>query len=234
MEMLMALPAVQEGFNILNMFRLYAVVDGVVTFKGFFDNLTMVLLLITFFISIVLIAERLYYIWKKSKFNHNKVLADIQAYLENGDIDGAIAYLSRTDHPLHNTLKAGLENIHLPLDQIYDMMDSVMTFERFKLLRFTTAMGSIIAIAPLLGLFGTVDGLIDAFNQIAVTGSGGAEVVGKGISTALVTTWWGLIIAMMNIPVYNYVTNTAERILATTDVAARRLLIMISQLQHAE
>jgi len=234
MEMLMALPAVQEGFNLLNMFRLYAVVDGVVTFMGFFDNLTMVLLLFTFFIAIVLIGERLWYIYRKASFNHNKVLADIQAYLESGDIDGAIAYLSRVDHPLHNTLKAGLENIHLPLDQIYDMMDSVMTFERFKLLRFTPALGSIIAVAPLLGLFGTVDGLIDAFHQIAVSGTGGAEVVGKGISTALVTTWWGLIIAMITIPVYNYVTNTAERILATTDVAARRLLIMISQLQHSE
>jgi len=58
--------------------------------------------------------------------------------------------------------------------------------------------------------------------------------VGKGISTALVTTWWGLIIAMISITVYNYVTNTAERILATVDVAARRLLIMINQLQHSE
>ncbi len=232
--MLTLIAAVQEGINPLNIVRLYAVVDGVVTFAAFLDNLTMFLLLLTLFATIVLVGERIWFITRKSSFNHNKVLADIQAYLESGDIEGAISYLDRVDHPLHNTLKAGLENIHLPLDQIYDMMDSVMTFERFKLLRFTTALGSIIAVAPLLGLFGTVDGLIDAFHQIAVSGTGGAEVVGKGISTALVTTWWGLAIAMIAIITYNYVTNTAERIIATVDIAARRLLILISQLQHAE
>lgn len=232
MEMVFAIsPAVQEGFNILNMFRIYAVVDGVVTFMGFFDNLTMVVLLILFVSALILIGERLFYVLRRKNFNANKVLSDVQAYLENGDVEGAIAYLKRTDHPLHNTLRAGLENIHLPLDQMYDMMDSVLSFERSKLLKFTSGLSSIIAVAPLAGLFGTVDGLIDAFHQIAVTGTGGPEVVGKGISTALVTTWWGLIIAMLSIPVYNYVTNIVDQITTRIDNAARRLLIIVSQLQ---
>lgn len=234
MEMVFAaLPALQEGFNILNMFRIYAVVDGVVTFMGFFDNLTMVFLLIVFVSALILIGERMYYVLLRKNFNANKVLADVQRYLEEGDVDGAVAYLKRTDHPLHNTLRAGLENIHLPLDQMYDMMDSVLSHERSKMLKFTSGMSSIIGVAPLLGLFGTVDGLIDAFHQIAVTGTGGPEVVGKGISTALVTTWWGLIIAMLTIPIYNYVTNTVDIITTKIDNAARRLLIIVSQLQKA-
>ncbi len=232
MEMVFAiLPAVQEGFNILNIFRLYAVVDGVVTFMGFFDNLTMVILLILFVLALILVGERLFYVFRRKNFNANKVLSDIQAYLENGDVEGAIAYLKRTDHPLHNTLRAGLENIHLPLDQMYDMMDSVLSFERSKLLKFTSGLSSVIAVAPLAGLFGTVDGLIDSFHQIAVTGTGGPEVVGKGISVALVTTWWGLIIAMISIPVYNYVTNIVDQITTRIDNAAKRLLIIVSQLQ---
>jgi biopolymer transport protein ExbB len=234
MEMLFSvLPALQEGFNPLNAFRLYAVVDGVVTFLGFFDNLTMLLLLLLFIGVLVLSGERLYYILKRKNFNPNKVLADVQSYLENGDVEGAISYLKRTDHPLHNTLRAGLENIHLPPDQMYDMMDSVLSFERMKLLKFTTGLATIIAVAPLMGLFGTVDGLIDSFHQIAVTGTGGPEVVGKGISTALVTTWWGLIIAMIGTAVYNYVTNIADQITTRIDSAARRLIIMVSQLQKA-
>ncbi len=234
MEMFFAIiPSLQEGFNILNMFRLYAVVDGVVTFLFFFDDLTMVLLLITLVLALILVGERMYYILRRKTFNANKVLSDIQAYLEGGDVEGAIAYLKRTDHPLHNTLRAGLENIHLPLDQMYDMMDSVLSNERSKLLKFTSGISSLIAIAPLLGLFGTVDGLIDSFHQIAATGTGGPEVVGKGISTALVTTWWGLIIAMLAIPVYNYVTNTADQITTRIDVAAKRLLIIVNQLQKA-
>jgi biopolymer transport protein ExbB/TolQ len=84
-----------------------------------------------------------------------------------------------------------------------------------------------------MGLFGTVDGLIDSFHQIAVTGTGGPEVVGKGISTALVTTWWGLIIAMIGTAVYNYVTNIADQITTRIDSAARRLIIMVSQLQKS-
>jgi biopolymer transport protein ExbB len=106
-----------------------------------------------------------------------------------------------------------------------------LSFERTKLLKFTTGLATLIAVAPLMGLFGTVDGLIDSFHQIAVTGTGGPEVVGKGISTALVTTWWGLIIAMIGTAVYNYVTNLADQITTRIDSAARRLIIMVSQLQ---
>ncbi len=234
MEMIFSiLPALQEGFNPLNMFRIYAVVDGVVTFGGFFDNLTMVVLLLLLIAVLVLSGERLFYVLTRKNFNPNKVLADVQSYLESGDVEGAISYLKRTDHPLHNTLRAGLENIHLPPDKIYDMMDSVLSFERMKLFKFTSGLSTVIAVAPLAGLFGTVDGLIDAFHQIAVTGTGGPEVVGKGISTALVTTWWGLIIAMIGISVYNYVTNVADQITTRIDSAARRLIIIISQLQKA-
>ncbi|MFZ8833010.1 MAG: hypothetical protein ACO2O5_02210, partial [Candidatus Caldipriscus sp.] len=147
MEMLFSvLPALQEGFNLLNIFRLYAVVDGVVTFWGFADNLTMFLLLLLFAGVLGFSAERLIYILTRKNFNPNKVLADVQSYLENGDVEGAISYLKRTDHPLHNTLRAGLENIHLPPDQMYDMMDSVLSFERTKLLRFTTALATLIAV----------------------------------------------------------------------------------------
>ena len=74
------LPALQEGgFNPLNMFRIYAVVDGVVTFGGFFDNLTMVLLLVLFVMVLVLSSERLYYILRRKNFNPNRVLADVQS-----------------------------------------------------------------------------------------------------------------------------------------------------------
>lgn len=214
----------------LNIFRLYAIFDGVITAGTFFDNLTMFALLITSILAITLIVERGVYFFRR-RFDVNATIAQIAEYLKSGDVEGAIAYCESKDTPLHNVLKVGLENLELPEENILDLMESKLLFERDRMTRFLSGLSSAGAIGPLLGLFGTVDGLIDAFHQIAVTGTGGPEVVGKGISTALITTWVGLIIAMFSVGFFNYYTKKVTDITSKVEAAMREFLVLLGAIR---
>lgn len=217
--------------SILNIFKLYAIFDGVITAGSFFDNLTMFCLLICSIADLTLIIERLVFFLKR-RFDQNKFIRELAEYLKAGDVDGALAYCESKDTPLNNVIKVGIENIELPEDRILDLMESKVLFERDRMTRFLSGLSSVGAIGPLLGLFGTVDGLIDAFHQIAVTGTGGPEVVGKGISTALVTTWVGLIIAMLAIGFFNYFTKKTSDIVSKVEAAMREYLVILSAVRE--
>jgi len=85
-------------------------------------------------------------------------------------------------------------------------------------------LGTVGASAPFIGLFGTVVGIIKAFHNMAVMGSGGFSVVAAGISEALVATGLGLIVAIIAVIFYNYFQTRIERIEAALTIASHRVL----------
>jgi biopolymer transport protein ExbB len=80
------------------------------------------------------------------------------------------------------------------------------------------------ASAPFIGLFGTVVGILVAFQSMAVMGTGGFSVVAAGISEALISTALGLIVAIIAVIFYNYFSQKIERINATIHICAARLI----------
>lgn len=85
-------------------------------------------------------------------------------------------------------------------------------------------LGTVGASAPFIGLFGTVVGIIKAFHNMAVMGSGGFSVVAAGISEALVATGLGLAVAIIAVIFYNYFQTRIERIEAALTIASNRVL----------
>lgn len=85
-------------------------------------------------------------------------------------------------------------------------------------------LGTVGASAPFIGLFGTVIGIIKAFHNMAVMGSGGFSVVAAGISEALVATGLGLAVAIIAVIFYNYFQTRVERIEAALTIASNRVL----------
>ena len=85
-------------------------------------------------------------------------------------------------------------------------------------------LGTAGASAPFIGLFGTVVGIIKAFHNMAIMGSGGFSVVASGISEALVATALGLIVAIIAVIFYNYFQTRIERIEAALTIASNRVL----------
>jgi biopolymer transport protein ExbB/TolQ len=80
------------------------------------------------------------------------------------------------------------------------------------------------ASAPFIGLFGTVVGILVAFQSMAVMGTGGFSVVAGGISEALISTALGLVVAIIAVIFYNYFSQKIERINATIHICAARLI----------
>jgi biopolymer transport protein ExbB len=109
-----------------------------------------------------------------------------------------------------------------------ELMESTILEQRIKMERFLSGLGTIGYVSPLLGLLGTVIGLIRAFTSIAVTGSGGPAVVSSGIAEALLTTAVGLIIAVPVIYFYNYFSKRATDIVDEMESVMRRLLQLIT------
>ena len=85
-------------------------------------------------------------------------------------------------------------------------------------------LGTVGASAPFIGLFGTVIGIVKAFHNMAIMGSGGFSVVAAGISEALIATALGLIVAIIAVIFFNYFQTRVERIEAALTIASNRVL----------
>jgi biopolymer transport protein ExbB len=85
-------------------------------------------------------------------------------------------------------------------------------------------LASISSAAPFIGLFGTVIGIINAFQAMAASGQGGLGAVSKGISEALITTAAGLLVAIPAVMMYNYFTNTIEQFVVDMNDVSSELI----------
>jgi biopolymer transport protein ExbB/TolQ len=93
--------------------------------------------------------------------------------------------------------------------------------------RFLAVLGTLGNIAPFIGLFGTVVGIIDAFQELALAGTGGPAVVAKGIAEALVATAGGLVVAIPAVIFYNYFMRRVKAASTEMEVASTRLVVML-------
>ncbi len=190
--------------------------------KGSYE---MQLLALTSIIGLALFIERLWY-YLKNRVNIDKLVDPLHRLMEKGDLEGLRQVAYSKDTPFHRVLRVFVDNFDLSEDLLMGLVDAQILREREKLTKYLNGLATVAAVSPLLGLYGTVTGLIDAFHQIAVTGSGGPEVVGRGISIALLTTMVGLLIAIPTLIAHNYFARKAGEISAKTDAVIRDLLII--------
>lgn len=190
------------------------------------ESYTMQILLFVSIVALGYILERVVY-FLRIRTNYGSLLRRFETLIRAGKFDEAEALISEKNEPLRRVLGVGLHGRTLEEEILLDLLESAIIKEKRELTRSLTALATIAAIAPLLGLYGTVVGLIKAFNNIAITGSGGPEVVGRGIAEALLTTAFGLIIAVPVLIFYNYFHKKAQDILSLMESAARDFLISL-------
>ena len=88
-------------------------------------------------------------------------------------------------------------------------------------------LGTLGNISPFIGLFGTVVGIIKAFRDLALAGTGGPAVVARGIAEALVSTAAGLLVAIPAVIIYNYFTRRVKAVSVKMEVASTRLIVLL-------
>ncbi len=131
-----------------------------------------------------------------------------------GDISG----------PTGEMLKAGVEHIREPKELVEEVMYEQTLETRLRLNSFLPFVQVAAAAAPLLGLLGTVTGIISTFQMITVFGTGDAKTLSGGISEALITTKFGLVVAIPSLLLYAYLSRRARRVIDGMEKTAVRFL----------
>lgn len=137
--------------------------------------------------------------------------------------DRHIEALSRNS-PLGRILAAGLANRHQGREIMKEVIEDTGRHVVHELERFLNALGTIAAISPLLGLLGTVTGMIQAFEAITSEGVGDPRVLSGGIGEALITTAAGLIVAIPALIGYRYLRGLVDFLVVEMEKEAMKLV----------
>ena len=163
-------------------------------------------LLISSVMALTIIVDRFIY-FTRIKSSDESLSQKIISLIKDNEIKAAIALCETSKSPLSNIITAGLKNTKISKE----LMQSQANKELPKLERFIVALSTISTVAPLLGLLGTILGMIQSFAVISTVGSGRPTALASGIANALLTTAAGLIIAIPSVVFYNYFVNTVNK-----------------------
>ena len=145
--------------------------------------------------------------FRKVKLNLNEFISKVRGALLKGNVQGAMGVCEEHRGPVASIVKTGLLKYGKPREEIEKTMENAAIHEVAYLEKYLTVLATIANIAPLLGFLGTVVGMILSFEVIAEQGLNDPGAVAKGISVALLTTAYGLIVAFFTQPFYNYFTS---------------------------
>lgn len=159
-------------------------------------------LLIASVIGLALIIERTLYL-RRSRILPSNLLQEVVRVYHNGKIDRDVIKNLEQNSPLGRVLAAGLRNVDAPREVMKESIEEAGGGTAHELERFLTTLGTIATLAPLMGLFGTVVGMIEIFGAQDATGTNPAQLA-HGISIALYNTGFGLAIAMPALVFYRH------------------------------
>jgi biopolymer transport protein ExbB len=144
--------------------------------------------------------------------------------VEANQINDKVILALEHNSPLGRLLAAGLQNRHRPREILMERLEDTGRHVVYELERYLTTLGTIAGVSPLLGLLGTVTGIIKAFNAINAGGAGDPRMLSGGIAEALVATAAGLCVAIPSLIMYRYLRGRVERIVVEMEKNALRLV----------
>ncbi len=140
------------------------------------------------------------------------LVREIDSLVEHQRSDEALAVCEREDTPLSRIFTTALRARGKSREHLKTLVEEVGTREAAPLERYLGLMATIATITPLLGLLGTVLGMIKAFTVISIAGVGTPATLGGGISEALITTATGLAVSIPTILLHRYLTSRADNL----------------------
>src|ERR1700687_2496132 len=186
----------------------------------------MYILLVLSIVSVGIAVERIFFFMRQHS-DPAQLLRDIGDRVSKDDMKGAIAVCDRNRGMLPKILQFGLYRHEKSRADISDAL-SIALLEQLNTLEANLSIiGTVAVIAPFVGLFGTVLGIIRAFQDIALKGNSTPAVVAAGVSEALVTTAAGLFVAVVAVILFNYFKSRIKTYNQEMIVAANQLAEML-------
>lgn len=191
-------------------------------------GVTIYILLSCSILSIAIIIERCIYYSKRSRIKRQYFMEAISAEFKKGDIKNALKICKDSNTPFSSVVYSGLNLYGHSEVVVSNTMEREITIETTKLEKYTSIVGTIGSIAVYIGLFGTVLGIVRAFGDISTSGSGGINVVIRGISEALVCTAAGLCVAVPAVIAYNYFIKKIDNFIIDMELCVSQLMDLMN------
>lgn len=181
---------------------------------------------IAFVIGLAFCIERIIYL-SLSEINTRKFVASVEGALERGDVEEAKDLARDTRGPVASIYYQGLMRLDQGVDVVEKSVVSYGSVQAGYLEKGCSWITLFIAIAPSLGFLGTVIGMVQAFDKIQMVGDISPAVVAGGMKVALITTIFGLIVALVLQVFYNYILSKIEALTGDMEDATVSLLDMV-------
>lgn len=177
--------------------------------------------------------ERIIYL-SLSEINAKKLLEDIEKKVEEGDVEGAKTLCRNTRGPVASICYQGLLRINEKMDDIERSIMSYGSVQLAKLEKGCSWITLFIAIAPSLGFLGTVIGMVMAFDQIEEAGDISPTIVAAGMKVALITTIFGIVVALVLQLFYNFILSKIEHLTSQMEESAISLMDILLRVKSQE
>ena len=167
--------------------------------------------------------ERIIYL-TLSEVDTKRLVNDVDAKLQQNDVEGAKALCRDTRGPVASICYQGLMHIKEPLEQIDRQLTNYGMVQISKMEKGCTWIRLFIAVAPSLGFLGTVIGMVMAFDRIQTAGDISPTIVAEGMKVALITTIFGIIVAIILQFFYSYILSKIDRLTTQMEEGAITLM----------
>lgn len=193
----------------------------------------MVLIVLCSIAALAICIERLYTLNPK-KIAPPHLLATVWKQLKAGEMDASRLKTLKQSSPLGRILAAGLSNAYHGRDVMKESIQEAAQHVIHDLERYLNTLGTIAAVTPLLGLLGTVMGMIRVFAEIMAQGTGNASVLAGGISEALITTAAGLTVAIPALAMHRYFVGKIDGIVVELEQETIKLVDALHSEDNSE
>lgn len=175
-------------------------------------------------IAVLAICVERYLALSSEKIAPKNLLAQVWGWIKNNQLDANRIRELKLSSPLGQILAAGLSNSRHGRDVMKESIQEAASHVVHEMERYMNTLGTIAAIAPLLGLLGTVIGMIKVFTQIMMQGTGNAGLLAGGISEALITTASGLTVAIPALIMHRFYSRKIDSIVITLEQESIKLV----------
>ena len=188
----------------------------------------LIVLLLCSIVTLGFALERWSY-YRKRSANPEGAMRKAMNAIEGGRFDEAVNHFQDLPHPLGPVATQTLQGFRRAPAEAEEIMHVMLNQQKLLLERNTGLLGTMAAVAPLIGLLGTVWGIMRAFQAMSVAGSAAPAIVAGGVAEALVTTAAGLVIAVPAVMLYNHFNRRLATMLAVAENHTRMLCVAARQ-----
>jgi len=174
-------------------------------------------------LALALIGERFWALDQK-RILPRRLVGQVWHRIKNNSLDAEQLKALRAESPLGRVIAAGLVNLNHDRAVMMEGIEDAGRHEAHGLEKYLNILGTIAAISPLLGLLGTVVGMIKVFSTISAQGLGNAGALAGGISEALITTAAGLVVAIPTLMAYRYFRRKVDHLVVQMEKESLKLV----------